>query len=238
MTPTRTHPRVFPRSANELARAVVFGFVFFLAAAVLVSYLVMRSPLNTGVRVGVEQPVPFSHERHVRSLGLDCRYCHASVETSSFAGLPPTETCMQCHSRVGTNQPILQPVRESFETGRPVGWARVTRLPDFVYFDHSVHLRKGVGCVTCHGRVDEMALLDEQFPADNHIKVIWQAEPMTMEWCLECHRRPERFVMPRDRVFDMSWRPPDDQDAQGRELVAQYRIQNARQLTSCSVCHR
>ena len=237
MTPQRAHPRVFPRFTNELARVIVFGFVFLLAGLVLISYLIMRSPLNTGVRVGLEQPVPFSHERHVRSLGLDCRYCHTSVETSSFAGLPPTETCMQCHSKVGTNQPVLQPVRTSYETGRPLEWARVSRLPDFVFFDHSAHLNKGVGCVTCHGRVDEMVPIEEMFPLDNHVKVIWQAEPMTMEWCLECHRHPEKFVMPRGQVFDMSRRPPDDQDARGRELVAEYKIQGARQLTSCSVCH-
>lgn len=237
MTPENIHPRVFPRFTNTLSRVIIFGFVFFVAFAVLVSYLIMRSPLNTGVGVGLEQPVPFSHERHVRSLELDCRYCHASVETSSFAGLPPTETCMQCHSRVGTNQPVLQPVRESFETGRPIEWTRVSRLPDFVYFDHSIHLKKGVGCVTCHGRVDDMVPIEEMFPADRHIKVIWQAEPMTMEWCLECHRRPEKFVMPREQVFNMQWRPPNNQDAMGRKLVAEYKIQDARSLTSCSVCH-
>ncbi len=198
MTPIRIGPRVFPRFTNKLARVIVFGFVFFLAGAVVVSYLIMKSPLNTGVRIGREQPVPFSHERHVRSLDLDCRYCHASVETSSFAGLPPTETCMQCHSHVGTNQPILQPVRASYETGRPLEWARVSRLPDFVFFDHSIHLKKGVGCVTCHGRVDEMVPLEEMFPRDNRITVIWQAEPLTIEYRMGvdeivCAVTPEPF---------------------------------------------
>lgn len=237
MTPIRTQPRVFPRFANQLSRVIVFGFVFLLVALVLLSYLIMRSPLNTGVLVGRAQPVPFSHERHVRSLAIDCRYCHTSVETSSFAGLPPTETCMQCHSQVGTNQTILEPVRESFEAGRPLVWTRVSRLPDFVWFDHSIHLHKGVGCVTCHGRVDDMVPLEEMFPHDRQIKVIWQAEPLTMAWCLECHRHPERFVRPRDQVFNMQWQPPGEQEALGRELVSEYRIKGARVLTSCSVCH-
>lgn len=237
MTPVETHPRVFPRFANRLARVTLVGFVFCLAASAVVSYLIMKSPLNTGVGIGREQPVPFSHARHAGSLELDCRYCHASVETSSFAGLPPTETCMQCHSHIGTNQPILEPVRASYETGRPLEWTRVSGLPDFVRFDHSIHLSKGVGCVTCHGRVDEMVPLEQKFPMDTHIAVIWKAEPLTMEWCLECHRGPERFVMPRDQVFNMTWHRPSDQDSLGKELVKEYRIQGTRQLTSCSVCH-
>ncbi|OLE50808.1 MAG: cytochrome C [Acidobacteria bacterium 13_1_20CM_3_53_8] len=237
MTPKRTEPRVFPRFANKLARVIVFGFVFFLVGIVLVSYLIMRSPLNTGVGVGHRQPVPFSHERHVRSLEIDCRYCHSSVETSSFAGMPPTETCMQCHSQVGINQTILQPVRLSYETGQPLEWMRVSRLPDYVHFNHSIHLNKGVGCVTCHGRIDEMVPLEETFPLDNQIPVIWQAEPFSMQWCLNCHRNPERFVMPREQVFNMKWQPPSNQDTTGRKLVEEYKIRGALDLTSCSVCH-
>jgi hypothetical protein len=216
---------------------VVFGFVFFLAAIVGAGYLFMKSPLYTGVGFAREQPVPFSHERHVRSLKIDCRYCHTSVETSSFAGMPATETCMQCHSQVGTTQAVLEPVRTSFQTGQPLEWNRVNQLPDFVYFNHSIHLNKGVGCVTCHGRVDQMVPLEEMFPIDRDIPVIWPTEPLTMEWCLKCHRNPEEHVMPRNQVFNLTWQSPGNQDVMGRGLMNEYKIRDARTLTNCSVCH-
>jgi hypothetical protein len=181
--------------------------------------------------------VPFSHARHVRSDEIDCRYCHTSVETSSFAGMPSTETCMHCHSQIGVQASVLAPVRDSLQTGRPLVWKRVSNLPAYVHFNHSIHVYKGVGCVTCHGRVDLMVPLEQKFPLDRRIPVIWQAEPFTMEWCLTCHRHPEKFIRPREQIFNMQWQPPRDQETFGRRLVAQYKIQDARSLTTCSTCH-
>ena len=231
------HSQVFPRFTNTLARAMVFGIVPLIAALVWVPYTIMRSPFATGVGVAYEQPVPFSHARHVRSDEIDCRYCHTSVETSSFAGMPPTETCMHCHSQIGAQAPVLAPVRDSFQTGQPLAWKRVSTLPAYVHFNHSIHVYKGVGCVTCHGRVDLMVPLEQKFPLESRIPVIWQAEPFTMEWCLTCHRHPEKFIRPREHVFNMEWQSPRDQETFGRKLVEQYKIQDARSLTTCSTCH-
>ena len=227
----------FPRCTNTLARAVVFGLVPLIAALGWVPYAVMRSPRATGVGVARAQPVPFSHARHVRSDEIDCRYCHTSVETSSFAGMPPTEICMHCHSQIGLQASVLAPVRESFRTGQPLAWERVYNLPAYVHFNHSIHVYKGIGCVTCHGRLDLMAPLEQRFPLDSRLPVIWQAAPLTMGWCLTCHRNPEKFIRPREYVFNMEWQPPRDQEALGRRLVGQYKIQDARSLTTCSTCH-
>ena len=152
----------------------------------------------TNQDVFVEQPIQFSHAHHVGGIGIDCRYCHTSVEESAFANIPPTKTCMNCHSQIWTNAPILEPVRASFRDNTPLQWTRVHDLPDFVYFNHSIHVRKGVGCATCHGRVDKMPLM-------------YQDAPLTMKWCLDCHRNPAKYVRPRDQVFNMAWeRPADD----------------------------
>jgi len=182
----------------------------------------LRSSYVTQVGVAIEQTVPFSHEHHVSGLGIDCRYCHTSVETSAFARIPATETCMSCHSLVWNEAPMLEPVRESFRTGRSLEWIRVHNLPDFVYFNHSIHVNKGIGCENCHGRIDQMPL-------------VWKAESLQMEWCLECHRAPHQQIRPRDEVFTMGWEPPPDHN--GNQLVAEYRI-NVKQLTNCSICHR
>jgi hypothetical protein len=183
---------------------------------------VNRSPWVTDVHVAREQPIQFSHERHVAGNGIDCRYCHTSVEDSSFAGIPPTKTCMNCHSQIFANSPFLEPVRDSFRTGRSIEWTRVHDLPDFVYFNHSIHVNKGVGCTTCHGQVDRMPLM-------------WQEKSLQMEWCLDCHRNPERYVRPRAAVFRVDYEAPANQLELGRQLVAEYQIQK---LTSCSTCHR
>jgi hypothetical protein len=217
--------QIFHRSTNTLSKLSIFGALFLIGALIWILLEANRSYYYTQAFVAREQPVQFSHKHHVGDDGIDCRYCHTSVETSSFAGIPPTKTCMNCHSQIFANSPYLEPVRESWRTGKPIQWVRVHDLPDFVYFDHSIHVNKGVGCSTCHGRVDRMPL-------------VWQAASLQMEWCLECHRSPERFVRPREQVFNMEWQPPVNQIEQGQKLVKAYNIQSPAVLTSCSTCHR
>ncbi len=200
----------------------IFGALFIGGGLLWVLNEVNRSPYVTDVGVALAQPVPFSHKHHVAGLGIDCRYCHSTVEISSMAGMPPTETCMSCHSQIWADSPMLEPVRTSFRNDQSIRWTRVHDLPGFVYFNHSIHVKKGIGCATCHGRVDQMPLM-------------WKTNTLYMEWCLECHRQPERFVRPRDQVFNMSYQAPSDQLALGRKLVEEYKI---RKLTDCSVCHR
>jgi hypothetical protein len=215
-------PQIFHRSTNTIARVSIFGAVFFIGGLLALVAAVSRSPWVTQADVPREQPIQFSHERHVAGNGIDCRYCHTSVEDSRFAGIPPTKTCIACHSQIFANSPFLEPVRTSFTTGRPLQWTRVHDLPDFVYFDHSIHVNKGVGCTTCHGPVDRMPLM-------------WQEQSLQMEWCLDCHRAPEKYVRPKEEVFSVAWQPPPDQIDQGRALVKAYGIQTR---TSCSTCHR
>ena len=216
--------QIFHPSTNTISRLSIFGALFFIAALLWLLAQFERSSYVTEVNVVRAQPVPFSHQHHVSGIGIDCRYCHTSVEESAFAGVPPTRTCMNCHSQIWADSPMLEPVRESYRTGRPLRWTRVHTLPDFVYFNHSIHVHKGVGCVTCHGRVDRMPLM-------------WQARSLQMEWCLECHRRPGNFIRPREHVFDMDWTPPVPQQRLGQELVRRYDIR-LDQLTDCSICHR
>jgi len=214
--------QIFHRSTNTISRVSLFGGIAIIAILVATLAAINRSSYMTEVGVARSQPVQFSHKHHVSDDGIDCRYCHTSVEDSSFAGIPSTKICMNCHTQIWADSPILAPVRESFRTGKSLEWTRVNNLPGFVYFDHSIHVHKGVGCATCHGRVDQMPLM-------------WREHTLYMEWCLECHRNPERFVRPREQVFSMDWQPPSDQIALGQKLVQQYRIES---LTSCSVCHR
>ncbi len=214
--------QIFHRSTNAIARITIFGFVFFVLLLLTLAYLYTKSPYQTQADVVRDQPVPFSHEHHVAGLGLDCRYCHTSVESSSFAGLPPTHTCMTCHSQIWNDSPMLAPVRESLAEGRPIAWERVNDLPDFVYFHHGIHIQKGVGCVECHGRMDKMPLT-------------WKGEPLTMEWCLECHNEPHKRLREPDDIFNMA--SPRVSEERGRELVQEYNIPTDR-LTNCSVCHR
>jgi hypothetical protein len=199
-------PQIFHRSANTISKVSVFGAILIIAGVAWALAEIQRSPYNTRAFVARRQPVQFSHKHHAGDDGIDCRYCHTTVETSSFAGIPPTATCMNCHSQLFANSPFLEPVRESFRTDRPIEWTRVHDLPDFVYFDHSIHVNKGVGCTTCHGQVDRMPLM-------------WQASSLQMQWCLDCHREPERYVRPRDAVFRVDYQPPSDQMELGRRLV-------------------
>jgi len=234
--------QLFPRRANALARsslAGVAGLVLFLGWAV---FLLMRSAWVTRQHEFIEQPIQFSHLHHAGGMGIDCRYCHTSVDKSAFAGIPPTKTCMNCHSQILTNAPILEPVRASFRNDTPLRWVRVHDLPDFVYFNHQIHVRQGVGCATCHGRIDQMPLT-------------YQAETLLMEWCLGCHRAPEKFLRPREEVFNMAYEPPTasnpvsvtvdgttskftSQLELGLFLKKSYNVPGTNHMTSCSVCHR
>ena len=214
--------QIFHRSTNSLSRVTIYAAVFIAAGMGWVLMAIDRSPYTTGEGVILKQPVPFSHEHHVSGLGIDCRYCHTSVDQARFANIPPTKTCMNCHSQIWLTSSYLEPVRESFRTGQPLVWTRVHDLPDFVYFNHSVHVKKGVGCETCHGRIDKMA-------------GIFQANSLQMEWCVTCHRAPEQFLRPREAVYQMGYQPAGDQLTIGRDLVKKYDVKS---LTSCSTCHR
>jgi hypothetical protein len=218
-------PWVFHPLFNTIAKASIFGGILMIGGVVWVASVIERSPYVTDAGVFRQQPVPFSHEHHVRGLGIDCRYCHTSVEDSSFAGIPPTKTCMTCHTKLWTSAVILQPVRDSWAMGTPIHWQRVNVLPDFVYFNHSIHVAKGIGCTTCHGRVDEMPLT-------------FQAASLQMEWCLTCHRNPERFLRPRSEIFTMDWKAPADQEKLGTELAKRYNILPSQLMQNCSLCHR
>jgi len=217
--------QIFNRSANQIARFSLVGGALAVGLVAWVGLLLMRSDFVTGANANVTQPVQFSHAHHVGGLGIDCRYCHTSVDQARFANIPPTKTCMNCHSQIWSTSPTLEPVRASFRTGESIKWTRVHDLPDFVYFNHSIHVNKGVGCETCHGRVDRMPLT-------------WQQNSLRMEWCLECHRNPEKYVRPREFVTTMGYQPEGDQAEIGPRLVHEYNILDARTLTSCNTCHR
>ena len=214
--------QMFPPSANTLARAslVVVALAGAVVAAVVIN--TNRLPWVNRRYEAVQQPVPFSHAHHVGQLGLECRYCHTSVDRSSYAGIPPTKTCMNCHSVIWNQSPTLEPVRSSLREDRSIQWVRVHDLPDFVYFNHSAHVNKGVVCSTCHGRVDRM-------------EYVHTVQSLQMEWCLECHRQPEKFLRPKAEVMNAAYEPPPNQLELGRELVEKY---DARPKVTCSTCHR
>jgi hypothetical protein len=215
--------QIFRRRSNSIARASIAATGCLLCASGWILHAVYWSPWITREMTPLEQPVPFSHKHHVYGLGLDCRYCHTTVETSAFAGVPPTETCMTCHSQVWKDAPVLAPVRESLANNEPLRWNRVNRTPDFVFFNHSVHVNHGIGCDTCHGQLDEMPLT-------------WKSHSLYMKWCLDCHRAPENYIRPREEVFNLNW-TATNQPALGKKLVAEYNVHTA-QLTDCSMCHR
>jgi len=233
--------QIFPRSSNAIARTSLFVVVMVVAGLGWLLFELQRSPYITMEGVRRPQPVPFSHQHHVTGLGIDCRYCHTSVEESSFAGIPPTKTCMNCHAQIWTNAAYLEPVRESFRTGKSLQWFRVNQLPNFVYFNHSIHINKGVGCDTCHGPIDKMPL-------------VYQYASLQMEFCLDCHRAPEKYLRPRDQVFNMRYvapvelpqqktvvfngKPYTDQMELGKALKAEYKVRSVNDITSCNTCHR
>jgi len=219
--------QVFKRSANALVRTTLAGGLGVAACLGWLLFTLMSSSWITRQNEFVDQPVQFSHAHHVGGMGLDCRYCHTSVEKSSFAGIPPTKTCVNCHQQIWLNAPILEPIRASFMNNKNLEWIRVNDLPDYVYFNHQIHVRQGVGCVTCHGRVDQMPLM-------------YQAQSLLMSWCLDCHRAPEKYLRPREEVFNMTYELPANRNQieEGLRLKAAYKISSVEHMTSCSTCHR
>ena len=213
---------LFPPGSNSLFRLILLGTAAALVALVALPMIYVRSPLHTDEGHLVAQPIDFDHRHHVADDGIDCRYCHATVESSPSAGLPSTDVCLGCHAQIWNQSPLLAPVRQSFFDAEPLRWNRVYRLPDFVYFDHAIHVAKGVGCESCHGRVDQM-------PA------IRQEAPLTMGWCLDCHRDPAPHLRPREAITAMGWRPAGDARQLGEKLAAEYHVQTR---TSCTACHR
>jgi len=214
--------QIFQRSTNTISRVSIYGAVILIAVLGYAANLVNGTAYVTEVHNARPQPVPFSHKHHVGEMGLDCRYCHTSVEESSSAGMPPTQTCMACHSQIWTNAAILEPVRASYRDSTPISWTRVNALPDFVYFNHSIHVAKGVGCTTCHGPVGEM-------------NITWRENSLYMRWCLECHNAPEKYLRPKSEVFNAFYQPPSDQETLGNKLMIEYKVQK---LTNCTTCHR
>ncbi|MCB1070694.1 MAG: cytochrome c3 family protein [Verrucomicrobia bacterium] len=217
--------QIFHPSANTLARVSIVAGFFSIAGLLVLGDALQKSTYVTEVNMPREQVVPFSHKHHM-AMGLDCRYCHTSVEEEAFAGIPPTRTCMNCHKLVWNEAPILQPVRDSWMNNKPLEWNRVHDLPQFAYFNHSAHVNAGVGCSTCHGRVDEMPLVHKQ-------------NTLYMSWCLDCHRAPENFVRPRDQVFNMAWEPPADQVEEGKKLLELHKVDTSNfRMLDCYKCHR
>jgi Cytochrome c7 and related cytochrome c len=218
--------QLFSPRANVHSRVAIFGVVALICGAGWATSEIYWSPYTTDVDVPFNQPVPFSHKHHVGDDGIDCRYCHTSVEKSAFAGLPSTDTCMTCHSQLWTDAAMLAPIRTSLATNTPLKWNRVHDLPDYVYFNHSIHVAKGIGCSTCHGRVDQMPLTRK-------------TETLYMRWCLDCHRDPQKYIRPHDKIYDMTWRPSQDRlHDEETKRVAQYHVDTSGRLTNCSTCHR
>ena len=217
-------PLIFRPKHNTLARLSLVLAAAGAGGAVGGLLLWARTPYARNMETPIEQPLQFDHRHHTRDEGIDCRYCHNTVEKAPFASLPPTQLCLNCHSQVWNKSPKLAPVRESFFADRPIVWNKVNKLPHFVYFNHSIHVKQGVGCVTCHGRIDEMALVEK-------------AQPLSMGWCLECHRNPERFLRPREEVVSMTWTAGGDKEqlALGGRLKQEYDVHTR---TNCTTCHR
>lgn len=216
--------QLFHPSMNLIVRVAILVIILLLVGLGGLGYYAAVSPYFTEVGVAKAQPVPFSHKQHVGGLGLDCRYCHTFVETSNSASIPPTSTCMGCHTEVASASLSLELVRQSAEENSPLEWVRVHNLADYVYFNHAIHVKQGVGCETCHGRIDQMP-------------EVMKAETLQMSWCLDCHRNPETYLRPRDAVFTMGWEPPIDQATLGQQLITEHNVQTDH-LTDCSVCHR
>jgi hypothetical protein len=221
----RTNKHIFPKWVNYLLPFLVVGA---MGAGVYVPGVMFfgMSPKTTDVGYGPVQPVPFSHQLHAGQLGMDCRYCHTTVEKAGFAAVPATQTCMGCHTQVWNQSPKLAAVRESWATGKPVEWVKIHDLPDYAYFNHSAHVTAGIGCATCHGRIDTM-------------EVVAQAQPLSMAWCLDCHRAPEKHLRPKSEITNMAYSLPEDKQLElGLKLKAEYQIKSEQYMIACSTCHR
>jgi hypothetical protein len=217
-------PQIFSASANTWFRLVLFSAPLVLSGIGYAAYLITWSPYYTDVRRAVDQPVPFSHKHHAAQLGIDCRYCHDAGETSAYAGMPSTHTCMTCHSQIWTEAPVLAPVRQSLAESKPLEWQRVHKLPNFVYFNHSIHVSKGVGCSSCHGNVGEMP-------------ITWKDQTLYMQWCISCHRHPSEFIRPKAEIFNLTWQPSPNQKRSDDDLVRPAGIKSATQIMDCTTCH-
>ena len=220
-TKTNNEVFIFPKWANKVPR-LILGGVLTTVVAIIGIFWYWLSPEHTDVGYEPEQPIPYSHRLHVGELGLDCRYCHTEVDKGAHATIPPTETCMNCHKIIKTDSPHIKKIHESYATNTPIEWVKVHNTPDYAYFNHSRHVNSGVSCVSCHGRVDQM-------------EVVRQVEPLSMAWCLECHRAPEKHLRPKDKVTDLGWESGEDPLEMGRKLREKYNI-NPRE--DCSTCHR
>jgi Cytochrome c7 and related cytochrome c/Class III cytochrome C family len=216
--------QIFSRAADAYLRVGLLLAVMTAGGGLLLGAGYIRSDYATGEDLALAQPVPFSHKHHAGQLGIDCRYCHDQVETAASAGYPPTHTCMTCHSQLWTHADELAPVRASLASGTPLRWNRVNDLPDYVYFNHSIHVAAGVGCESCHGEVVDMPR-------------VYQAESLQMGWCLNCHRHPWNHLRPASQEFEFHWQPPPDQEQQGPRLMAARGIEPG-QLDNCYTCHR
>lgn len=218
--------QIFHRGANNIAKASI-AVAIVLAGAVGFAYTqIARSSYLTNRYLERQQPVQFSHKHHVGDDGIDCRYCHTSVETSASAGMPPTQTCMNCHSQIWSDSPYLETVRASYRDNKPIEWERVHDLPEYAYFNHSIHIAKGVGCASCHGDVANM-------PA------VYQENTLQMEWCLACHKDPAPNIRPKSEIFNTSWNKDDITPEQEKEVKEKIgKLRSREMLTSCSTCHR
>jgi len=213
---------LFPPSSNTIFRVISLALLATPVLAIGAAYIYLGSPYYTGQNDPIDQTFQFDHRHHVSDDGIDCRYCHSSVESSPYAGVPSTAVCMNCHAQVWNKSPLLEQLRARYFRGEPIPWNRVHRLPNFVYFNHAIHVNKGVGCVSCHGRVDQMAMIE-------------QVEPLTMGWCLDCHRNPAKHLRPLEMITDMTWQPEGDPEHAGKELLQKYDVHTR---TSCTTCHR
>jgi len=217
--------QIFHKSANSIAKISMVAGVVLAGLAGLAFTQFSRSTYLTGQYLEKQQPVQFSHKHHVGDDGIDCRYCHTTVETTASAGMPTTQTCMNCHTQIWSDSPYLEPIRASYRDNKPIEWERVHDLPEYTYFNHSIHVAKGVGCSTCHGQIDNM-------PA------VYQENTLQMEWCIECHRQPEKFIRPKAEIFNMAYQPSDIEQADRDKLKIDYKIRSKEMMTSCSTCHR
>lgn len=216
--------QIFSPVADTWIRLFLIGGLSLAGGSIVAAVGLAHSAYMTETDIRPHQPVPFSHRHHAGELGIDCRYCHGNVEAGPQAGLPPTETCMTCHSQIWTNASMLEPVRKSFADNTPIPWTRVAKLPDYVFFRHDIHIAKGVGCESCHGRIDQMALT-------------YRAKAFTMQFCIDCHRDPAPHLRPEDHITDMAWTPPADARKEGETIAAHEGIRFG-ELTHCYVCHR